>query len=657
MTLPRPLLWILAAVAVPPALAVLFLALFGWNWLRAPIERAALDKTGRVLSIQGDLTVAWGWPSPRLRAAALNFANPAWASEPQMVSADAVEISVDLAQLLQRHLVFPEVSLGHAKVFLEQGTAGRKSWLLDLGQQDENASVRIGRLSLDHATLGFDDAVQKTRIRADLSTLNTPPTVDAGVAFNAQGTFRGLPLKAQGTGGPVLALRDEATPYALVIDATVGQTRVRANGTITSLLKISAMDMQMALSGDSLEQLYVLLGIALPRTRDYVLAGRLVHTGTRWSYDRFVGRMGLSDVAGSVQVDTGGVRPVLTADLRSTVLDLAELGPLIGARTASVAAARKEAAPAARALAETPRARVLPDLPFDSGRWNTLDAEVSLHAGTIRRDRALPLQAIDTHLSLRDSVIQLDPLDFTVAGGHFSGVVTLDGKRKPIQARARMQARKLQLAQMFPTFELGRNSIGELNGRFDLTGSGNSVGSMLAGSSGNVGLVVVGGEISQLMMEKAGLHLWEILQLNLSGDRQVKLRCAVADFDVRRGTMQVDALVFDTAVTTLLGTGQIDLANESVDITLNQKTKNTSIVALRSPIRIHGPLAQPLVEVDKTRLAARALGALALGVVNPFLALIPLIDAGPGKDSDCALLVSAARAQPPARNPPAGPLR
>jgi hypothetical protein len=42
----------------------------------------------------------------------------------------------------------------------------------------------------------------------------------------------------------------------------------------------------------------------------------------------------------------------------------------------------------------------------------------------------------------------------------------------------------------------------------------------------------------------------------------------------------------------------------------------------------------------------RALGALALGVVNPFLTLLPLIDAGPGQDSDCGQLVRDARALP-----------
>jgi AsmA protein len=47
--------------------------------------------------------------------------------------------------------------------------------------------------------------------------------------------------------------------------------------------------------------------------------------------------------------------------------------------------------------------------------------------------------------------------------------------------------------------------------------------------------------------------------------------------------------------------------------------------------------------VDKGRVVLRAAGAVALGALNPFLALIPLIDAGPGKDSDCGQLVRDAK--------------
>ena len=142
------------------------------------------------------------------------------------------------------------------------------------------------------------------------------------------------------------------------------------------------------------------------------------------------------------------------------------------------------------------------------------------------------------------------------------------------------------------------------------------------------------------------MHLWEILSLNLTGDRLVKLRCAVADFDVKQGRMTAGALVFDTQVTTLIGTGTIDLGDETLDLTLIPRTKKTSPLALTSPIYIRGSFARPTTEVDKGRVALRAIGAVGLGLINPLLALIPLIDAGPGEDSDCGELVREARALP-----------
>ena len=581
-----------------------------------------------------------------------------------MVAADAVEIAIDLPQLLRQDIVLREVRLERPVVFLEQGADGRKNWLLDRNQQDEGARIRIDRLTLDHGTLGYDDAAQKTSIRSDISTSNTRPGSTPGIAFGAHGQYKGLTLKARGSGGPVLAMRDESTPYSLKVDVTVGHTAVRAEGTITSLLKFSAMDMRLALGGDSLEQLFPLLGMAFPATRAYATQGRLLHNGRTWRYEKFSGRIGDSDIAGTLQVDTGGRRPAMKAELVSNLLDFDDLGPLIGSRPGSVAQAAGEAAhsasdadldpvskrsapQSAQAATSAPaRGRVLPDLPFKTDRWNSVDAEVTLRAKTIHRAKELPLEDLVTHLSLRDSVLTLDPLNFGVAGGHLDAVISLDGRKDPIQAHARVRARQILIAKLFPTVELSRTSIGQVNGEFDLAGKGNSVGRMLASSSGKVGLVVANGEISKMMMETVGLHLWEMLQLKITGDKLVKLRCAVADFDVKEGTMQADALIFDTEVTTIVATGSIDLKDEKLDLTLNQNTKHTSPVALRSPIYVRGSFARPDVGVDKGRVAARALGAIGLGTVNPLLVLIPLVDAGPGKDSDCGQLIRDAGASP-----------
>ena len=325
--------------------------------------------------------------------------------------------------------------------------------------------MRIDRLTVVQGTLGYDDAAQKTRSRAEVST------TAAGVSFDARGQFRGQPLKARGTGGPVL-------------------------------------------------------GIAVPATPAYATRGRLVHVGTEWRYEGFSGQVGVSDIAGSLELQTGGKRPALRGALTSRLLDIADLGPVIGSRPGRLQAARARAAPAAGAATPpTPlRARVLPDLPFNTDRWGSVDADVTLKAVRIQRARELPLDNLVAHLRLKDEVLTLDPLDFGLAGGSLASVVTLDGSKSPIQAHAVVRARKILLSRLFPAVDLSKNSIGQINGAFDLRGSGNSVGSMLATANGQLGLVVAGGEVSQLMMEQAGLHLWEVLQLNLTGDQRIKLR-------------------------------------------------------------------------------------------------------------------------------------
>lgn len=162
MTIARALKWLAGALLLPVVLAALFIAIYGWNWLRQPIEQMTLDKTGRQLVIGGDIEVDFGWPLPRIRTGAVSFANPAWASEKQMVTSEALEIVIDLPQLLRQNIVLPEVALRRPVVFLEQGADGRKNWLLDREQLDESARLRIGRLTLDQGSVGYDDVRQKT---------------------------------------------------------------------------------------------------------------------------------------------------------------------------------------------------------------------------------------------------------------------------------------------------------------------------------------------------------------------------------------------------------------------------------------------------------------------------------------------------------------
>lgn len=640
----RALKWVGGLGLLAILLAVTYVAVFGWNWLREPVSRLAAEKTGRELVIGGDLQLSLGWPRLRVRAADVTFGNPPWASRPHMLAADDVDFLLDLpTALFERRLALEIVALHQAAVFLETNAAGQKNWLLDLEQTDEEARLHIGRLALEKSRLSYDDPLQKTSIVADLSTRDDQASAD--VVLSAEGRYRGQSFMARGSGGPVLALRDERQPYPFTIEARVGRTTIRAQGSLTGFSQLTALDARVAATGDSLAQLFHVLGIALPETRAYRTSGRITHRAGMWRYQEFSAHIGNSDCTGTVQVDQGEKRPFLHGELFCGRLELADLGPVVGTRNGG-----KPPVPAPAAdTAAAGRRRVLPDIPFRTERWDSVDADIKLTAGTIIRAEELPIEKLFTHLRLRDSVLGLEPLNFGVAGGTLGGTVKLDGRRDPIQAEARLTAKGIVFDKLFPTLKLKSANIGHVTGQIDLAGRGNSVAGMLATANGQVGVVVAGGEVSRLAMEMAGLHVLEIILLKIAGDKPITIRCGMAGFQVKNGVMQAEQLVFDTAISNVGGSGSIDFGQERLDLTLTPKSKDASLIALRSPIYVRGSFAQPVVDVDKGRIAARGLGALALGLVNPLLALVPLVEAGPGLDSDCGRLID--EVQRPAARP------
>jgi len=638
----RALKWIGGFGVLLIVLCTAFIALFGWNWLREPIARLAMEKTGRELVIDGDLQIALDWPRVQVRSSDVKFANPRWAGQKYMLTADGVDFSLDLPELFDRHLAIDVLSLRRGSVFLEANAAGQKNWLLDLEQKDAGAHPEIGRLVLEQSHIAYDEPAQKTSIVAKVATADAADDgAAADLVVSAQGRWRGLPLTARASGGPVLALRDERQPYPFRIEATIGRTSAQAEGSVTGLGQLTALDARLALRGDSLAQLFPLLGIALPETRAYRSAGHLTHRAGMWRYEDFSARIGNSDLSGTLQVDTdkgsdkgsgkNGRRPYLHGDLVSERLEFADLGPVIGTRRGGEAPRAASAAESAQAAPH----RVLPEVAFRAERWDSVDADVKFSAGTIIRARELPLDKLVTHIRMRDAKITLDPLEFGVAGGTLGGAITLDGQHDPIRAQIRLAARKIVLDKLFPTFRLNSANIGQISTELDLAGSGNSVAGMLATADGQVRLAVAGGEVSKLMMEMAGLHVLEIVTLKIAGDQRIKIRCGMADFRVRNGVMHAERLLFDTAISNVGGSGEIDFGQEKLDLTLLPKSKETSLIALRSPIYVRGNFARPVVEVDKGRIAARSVGALALGIANPLLALAPLVEPAPGADSDC----------------------
>jgi AsmA protein len=245
---------------------------------------------------------------------------------------------------------------------------------------------------------------------------------------------------------------------------------------------------------------------------------------------------------------------------------------------------------------------------------------------------------------MKDRVLSLNPLEFGIAGGKLTGPIVLDGSKDTIRADLKMRVQKLQLAQLFPTLEQNKTSVGNIGGLVELAGSGNSVARMLASANGKIGAYMDGGEISRFMMELVALDLWDAARVKLKGDEQVKIRCAIADFGVKDGVANTNAFVFDTSVVLVEGGGTINLKTEEMNLKLNPKPKDSSIASLNSPLYVRGTFSKPQPSPDMGRLAAKGVGAILMGIVNPLLAVLPLFKEGKVEDSPCQELIAQATA-------------
>ena len=615
----RALKWIGGTVLVLfVALAVFFT--FGLHLLKGPITDGVTKATGRELVIEGDLRAVWSWVHPRIRAEGVRFANADWGKADYLVNADVIEATISVLPLLRGRVVLPEVYLEGAELSLEQDMDGRKNWIMEQeAEPKEESRFFVKRVTVSEGRLYWEDAWREHSFEVDLST------DQSGVKFFGEGKYSGMPFKAAGHAGHMLSIRDQDTPFPIKGELKIGDTAAKLEGTITGLVGFKGIDLTFEqISGNTMADLYWIIGLAFPETSAYKVSGRLIRTDGMWRFEKFAGKVGESDLSGTFQVDTAeNKRPFMKADLTAKVLNLADLGPLVGTN-------------------EPREGGVLPDMPFDAARWESVDADVSIKAGTIKRPEQLPLENLSTRIQMRDSVLSLNPLQFGFAGGQLTGTVRLDGNKEPIRGDLKMRVKDLQLAKLFPTIKQAQDSKGNLDGLIELAGSGDSVGKLLGSANGKIGIYMDEGKISRFLMELVALDLWDVAQVKLKGDQDVEIRCAIADFAVKDGMAQTNAFVFDTTVTNVTGSGSINLKTEEMDLTLKPQPKDRGIGSLRTPLHIKGTFSQPEVGPDMGKLAARGGGVIALGIINPLLAILPLIQEGKGKDSNCGQLIAQA---------------
>lgn len=661
------LLSILGILIALPVIAIVFILTFDWNRARPWINAKVSEAIERPFAIRGNLEVEWERPAktmapaertwrdhipwPHLIANDTHVGNPAGMPAQDAGSARQFSFSLNPFALLGRTIHIPLLRFDGPRVDLLRTDATHNNWTFKRKEEKSRWTLDLERVVLTDGIVHIKDAVTKADVTAHVRTLERDPRY--GVAWTLDGSYNGAKVEGGGKAGAVLSLKEQSTPFPVQAEMRSGKTRIAVEGTVTRPSKLAAIDLKLELAGPSMDQLYYFTGVVLPTTGPFSTSGRLTGTlgeeRSRWVYDGFKGKVGSSDIGGRLEYATGEPRPKLSGNVRSRQLVFADLAPLIGADSN---AAKKER----NADVVQPSGKVLPVEEFKTERWNKLDADVRFSAERIIRDTAFPVSKLSTHLTMDNAVLNLQPLEFAMAGGTVRSNIRLDGRGregpKAIKAQAKVAARGIEIKKLFPKIEQLQASVGSIAGDANLTAQGNSVASLLAGSNGELKTLINQGQVSKYLLELMGLNVGNIIVTKLFGDKQVKLNCMATDFEVTNGIARTRYFVVDTEEALIEVAGAINLAGEQMDLRINPETKELRLFSLRSPLYVRGPFSKPDVSVDKGVLAMKAGGAIALAAAAPVAALIPLINTGPGEDSDCGRLLAQARQKPKA--PPPG---
>lgn len=640
--------WLIIPGVLVLLLAIL-VAVWDWDWFKPLVEARASAALGRPVTL-GHLHVHLGNPVV-VTADDVVVANPdGFPADPPFARAQHLAVAVDaLAFLRSREVVLPSITLDHPVVEARQLPDGQANWRLG-GGGGGGVSPRIGDLRIVDGQAHVVDPKLKADFNLAVSTREDPGQ-PARIVAEARGTYAGQPITGTFTGGALLSLRDKDHPYPVDLQLANGPTRLRLTGTVQDPLSFAGADVKATASGPDMSRLTPLIGIAIPETPPFEVTGMLDYERGSIRFRDFQGRVGHSDLAGTVAVDTTGQKPVVNADLSSKRVDLADLGGFIGATPGKRDAPgqdRQQKAEHAQAAASS---RMLPDQPINLPKLRSADVHLKYRGARIE-GRSTPLDNLVADVDIVDGKVTTHPVSFGIGRGAISANVTLADVGDHVQARADVQFQRVDVSRLLGA--AGGRGAGTIGGRAVVEGGGKSFADILGTGNGDLKLFMVGGNLSAFLVDLSGLQFGNAV-LSLAGiPSRTDVRCMVTDFALRNGQLQTRLGLLDTDEANVHITGGADLRQERLDFELRTEAKHFSIGSLPAPIDIGGTFKNPSVAPNAAVLAARGGAAVGLGILlTPLGALLPTIQLGLGENNDCDALIRQASSSPTPKAEPA----
>lgn len=199
--------------------------------LRSLLEASLESALDRDVALTGPLNATLS-PLPAIQVGDVSVGNAAWATRPNMLNIERVELRPRLTRLLFGDITLDEVRIRGARLFLENGPDGRGNWQFRSRKDEQELHIQIRSLIIEDLEATYTNPAVATERHIVLRRLRLGARPDDDlVQLDIQGHILDQGLNVSGHLGRFRDLM-EGRPFPVAVDASIGDTSLTVSGRI-----------------------------------------------------------------------------------------------------------------------------------------------------------------------------------------------------------------------------------------------------------------------------------------------------------------------------------------------------------------------------------------------------------------------------------------
>lgn len=576
---------------------------------RDRIAALATNTLGRSVTIRGPLLPSWN-EGPAVRLADITIAGPPDRPRQTLLTLPRLDARIDLATLVRGQFRIADLAADGATLSLVQAADGASNWRLGPTANDRPSggdnlpglgALLGGRLHLTDAVVSITTPTDSRRIAIDRLTVG-PSAEQGAIAIDGAGQVQGQEIAVMATVSPISGLLDGGPAWPVDARVAIGEAAITVAGDVGLPTARSRFDVRVTASVPDPDAVSEILPPGLDFPMALSLAGRLREVDRVLLFSDLSGALGDTEFAAEVSLTVEGETPRLEG--------LLSLGRWEGGTD--------RPAP--------PSDRLIRDVPIPYGWVGPVEADLQVAVAELAWGRHRLTNAVG-YVVVDDGVATITVTDGRLYDGAFTGAVSLNAGQRQAGLTAMVLGGDLGL--LLGNRRFAQDISGRMDLDLDLIGTGDRLPAVLGTANGTAGLIL---GTTDLQSSDLGLLGRSVLTaLNRSPQpTSTALSCAAISATITAGIVQSRGLVAETDRATIGGQAAVSLQDETIDIVLRTRNKETNLLPLTPIVRVTGTILDPQPSTDVTEMIVRSGAGLLLGAITPAAVLVPLVQPGAG---------------------------